>query len=88
MEKSERERVAALTTSTKPTTSNTSGKEDLVGADRIKELHRVIAELERQIRELKSQADDNIDRINVIMAFDIILFVYFFIFRGSRHSSA
>lgn len=34
--------------------------------NRIKELHRVIAEHEQTIRELRDQADENIDRINVI----------------------
>ena len=34
-------------------------------AQRIKELHKVIAEHERTIRDIKSQTEDNVERINV-----------------------
>lgn len=61
---------------------------DIASVQRIKELHRVIAEHERTIRELKTQADDNIDRINVISFCSIALwenlFIYLFLYCSSH----
>lgn len=81
MEKSERERaeMASIVRKSSFGSGSNGGSSQLdsisggmIGTQRIKELHKVIAEHERTIRELKAQSEDNMDKINVNIPIIII----------------